>query len=262
MNGRIVSAAAGAAMLFVSTAASAAEGVEIPRNSWSWQGIFGTFERAALQRGLQVYKDVCAGCHGLRHVAYRNLADLGYSEDQIKAFAAEYEVPAEPDMEGEVKMRPAKPSDKFVSPFANKQAARAANNGAWPPDLSLIVDARGKGLDFLQGAGGADYLYAILIGYGEPPEGVELGEGMSYHKYFPGHEIAMPPPLADDAVEYGDGTKATVDQMARDVTAFLTWATEPNLEARKAMGLKVMLFLLVLTGMLIAVKKKVWADVH
>jgi cytochrome c1 len=262
MNRRILSAAAGAAMLFAYAGAFAAEGAAIPRHSWSWQGIFGTFERPALQRGLQVYKDVCAGCHGLRHVAYRNLAELGYSEDQVKAFAAEYEVPAEPDEEGEVKMRPAKPSDKFVSPFPNEQAARAANSGTFPPDLSLIVDARGKGLDFLQGAGGADYLYAILIGYGEAPEGVKLGEGMSYHKYFPGHQIAMPPPLADDAVEYGDGTKATVDQMARDVTAFLVWATEPNLEARKAMGLKVLLFLLVLTGMLIAVKKKVWADVH
>lgn len=252
---RIVFAKVLAAALLVSGGAYAAGGAKTLKDvSWSWEGMFGTFDKASLQRGLQVYKDVCAGCHGLRLVAYRNLAALGYSEDEIKAFAKEYEVQnEEPNEEGEMFMRPARPSDRFVKPYPNEQAARAANNGAYPPDLSLIVKAR---------ANGADYLYSLMSGYSEPPAGVEVMENLSYNPYFPGGWIAMPSPLSDDAVEYGDGTKATVDQMAKDVTAFLTWAAMPELEARKGMGLRVLIFLFVLTGLLIAVKKKVWSDVH
>tara|TARA_B110000263_G_scaffold213208_1_gene197063 strand:- start:527 stop:1069 length:543 start_codon:yes stop_codon:yes gene_type:complete len=178
---------------------------------------------------------------------------LGYTKDQVKAFAAEYEVEDGPNDEGEMYMRPAKPSDRFVNPFPNDKAARAGNNGALPPDLSLVVEAR---------VGGPNYLYNLMAGYVEPPAGVSVMEGMSYNAYFPGHQIAMPSPLSDEAVEYADGTKATVAQMARDVTTFLTWASEPNMEERKGMGIKVLLFLIVLTGMLIAVKKKIWADVH
>ncbi len=250
---RLMVSAVFGALLVASSVAGAAEAERPPARNWSWQGIFGTFDRAALQRGLQVYKEVCSGCHGLRFVAYRNLVDLGYTPEQVKAFAAQFEVEDGPNDEGEMYMRPARPADRFVSPFPNEQAARAANHGASPPDLSLIVEARENG---------ADYVYALLTGYGDPPEGVQVREGMNYNKYFPGHQIAMPPPLSEDAVEYQDGTKATVDQMARDVVAFLAWAAEPNMEARKATGLKVMLFLFVLTGMLIAVKKKVWSDVH
>lgn len=242
------------AALLVSGGAYAAGGKAFKNVSWPWEGVFGSYDKASLQRGLQVYQDVCAGCHGLRLVAYRNLSALGYNTDQIKAFAKEYEVQnEEPNDEGEMFMRPALPSDRFISPYPNEQAARASNNGAYPPDLSLIVKARKQG---------ADYLYSLLSGYSEPPAKAEAMEGLNYNPYFAGGWIAMPSPLSDDGVEYGDGTKATVDQMAKDVTSFLAWAAMPELEARKGMGLKVMIFLIVLTGLLIAVKKKVWSDVH
>jgi cytochrome c1 len=185
---------------------------------------------------------------------YRNLEALGYGEKAIQAIAAEHEVTDGPDEEGEMFERPARPSDRFVAPFPNPEAARAANNGALPPDLSLMTKAR---------AGGPDYLFALLTGYEEePPEGVEFVEGMYYNPYFPGRQIAMPPPLFDDAVEYADGTPATVEQMARDVVTFLSWAAEPEMEERKRLGIKVILFLVVLTGLFYAVKRKVWSDVH
>lgn len=233
-------------------ACAAEEAPELPDITWSWEGPFGTFDRAQLQRGLQVYTEVCAVCHSLRYVAYRELQGLGYDEDQIKAYAANYEVEDGPNDEGEMYMRAAIPSDRFVPPYPNEQAARVANNGAFPPDLSLIVDAR---------KGGPDYLYGLLTGFVEPPEDFQLMDGMQYNLYFPGHQIAMPPPLFPDLVTYADGTPATLEQMAADVTAFLTWASEPNLEDRKSMGLKVMIFLVIFTGMLAAVKKKVWSDV-
>lgn len=235
------------------TAHAAGEAPELPELEWSWEGPFGTFDKAQLQRGLQVYTQVCSPCHGLRLVAYRDLADLGYDEDAIKAYAAEYEVEDGPDDQGEMFMRAAIPSDRFVSPFPNENAARAANNGAYPPDLSLMTKAR---------KGGPDYLYAILVGYSEDvPEDVELMEGMMYHEYFPGHQIAMPQPLYGDDVEYADGTEATIEQEAKDVTAFLAWAAEPELEERKSLGIKTMIFLVVLFGMVVAVKKAVWRDV-
>ena len=232
--------------------AYASEAPKLPAQEWSWQGIFGTFDQQELQRGLQVYLEVCASCHGLDHVAYRNLTALGYNDEQVKAFAAEYEIEDGPDEEGEMFFRSARPSDHFVSPFPNDQAARASNNGALPPELSLMAEAR---------TGGADYLYALLTGYVDPPEDLELPDGMSFNTYFPSQQIAMPQPLFEDGVEYADGTKASIDQMARDVSAFLTWTAEPYLDERKAMGFKVILFLLVFTAMLIAVKRKVWADV-
>ncbi len=221
---------------------------------WSFQGLFGTYDRGAQQRGLQVYNEICAGCHSLSLVAYRNLDGIGLEEDQIKAFAAEFEVTDGPNKEGEMYTRPAKPADRFAAPFTNANAARAANNGALPPDLSLRTKAR---------KGGADYLYGILTGYKEEaPAGVEVMEGMNYNLYFPGNQIAMAPPLADDAVEYSDGTKSTVAQLAKDVTTFLAWAAEPELEERKNMGVKVLLFLIVLTAMLYALKRQVWKDQH
>jgi ubiquinol-cytochrome c reductase cytochrome c1 subunit len=224
-----------------------------PSQHWSFSGLFGTYDRAAAQRGLQVYREVCSACHGLRLVAFRTLADLGYSEDQVKAIAAEYEVTDGPDDEGEMFTRPGKPADRFVPPFPNDNAARAANGGALPPDLSLITKAR---------AHGADYIHALLTGYSEAPSNIELTDGQYYNAYFSGRQLAMPPPLSPEAVEYADGTEASVDQMAHDVTTFLNWAAEPELEARKRMGIKVILFLIVLTAMLYAVKRKVWADVH
>jgi len=242
-----------AAVLILGSAGQAGAAVEVPKQDWSFEGIFGTYDRASAQRGLQVYKEVCAGCHSLDQIYYRTLADIGYSEAAIKAFAAEEEVEDGPNVEGEMYMRPARPSDRFVRPFPNDNAARAGNNGAFPPDLSLMVEAR---------VGGPNYLHALLTGYSDPPTGKTVMEGMNYNKYFLGNQIAMPPPLLDDAVEYNDGTKATAEQMSRDIVTFLAWASEPNMEERKSMGMKVMLFLIVFTGLLVAVKRRVWADIH
>jgi ubiquinol-cytochrome c reductase cytochrome c1 subunit len=247
----ILAAAVG---LGLAGSAWAAEGEVVPPSQeWSHGGIFGTFDRAALQRGFQVYKEVCATCHSLKLVAYRNLQDLGFSEDEIKAVAAGYEVAADPNDQGEVVQRPAIPADRFVPPFPNDQAARAANGGALPPDLSLMAKARPHG---------EDYLFAMLTGFEDPPAEVTVPDGMYYNKYFPGHLIGMPPVLNDGAVTYADNTPATAERMAKDVATFLTWAAEPKLEARKQMGVKVILFLLVFTGMMYAVKRKVWADAH
>jgi ubiquinol-cytochrome c reductase cytochrome c1 subunit len=234
-------------------AAQAAEGKDLPARDWSFSGIFGQFDRDALRRGFQVYREVCSGCHSLRLIAFRNLEALGYGEDEIKAIAAEFTVVDGPDNEGEMFERAGLPADRIPAPFPNDKAAAAANNGATPPDLSLIIKARN---------GGADYLHALLTGYAEPPEDRELLEGQNYNLYFPGNVTAMAPPLEEDAVEYGDGTPATVEQMATDVAVFLTWAAEPELEERKRMGIKVVLFLLVFTGVLYAAKRKVWADLH
>ena len=251
---KLLMAAAAAALISVAAPAGASEGPKAPEQDWSFSGMFGTFERGALRRGLQVYREVCASCHSLSLIAFRNLGDVGFSPDEIQAIAEEYEVEDGPDDEGEMFMRPAKASDRFVPPFANEQAARASNNGALPPDLSLMVKAR---------KGGADYLYGLLIGYvEEAPEGVEMMDGMYYNKVFPGHQIAMAPPLFEEAVEYADGTEATLDQEAHDVVTFLAWAAQPELEERKRLGVKVLLFLIVLTAMLYAVKRKIWSDVH
>lgn len=234
-------------------AQAAGEAPEPPARNWSFNGFFGTFDRAAAQRGLQVYLEVCAACHSLNLVAYRNLSELGFNEDEVKAIAARYTVTDGPDDNGELFERPAIPADHFVSPFPNEQAARAANGGAYPPDLSLVVKAR---------EGGADYIYAFLTGFGEPPADMELQPGMNYNEYFPGHQVAMPNILMEGGVEFADGTPATVENQAADVTHFLAWAAEPELEARKQMGAKVILFLIIFTGMMYAVKRKVWSDLH
>jgi ubiquinol-cytochrome c reductase cytochrome c1 subunit len=245
--------AATASVSFSFAARAAEQGPALPKVEWSFDGPFGTYDRHALQRGLQVYREVCSVCHGLKYVAFRNLSDLGYDEDEIKAIAAEYTVVDGPDDEGEMFERPALPSDRIPSPFPNEKAAAAANNGAAPPDLSLMVKARD---------GGADYVHALLTGYAEPPADREVLEGQNYNLYFPGNMIAMAPPLFEDAVEYADGTPATVEQMAFDVASFLAWTAEPEMEHRKRMGIKVVLFLLVFTGVLYAAKRKVWADLH
>jgi ubiquinol-cytochrome c reductase cytochrome c1 subunit len=244
--------AAGLAVALAGPAFAAGDAPKPPHMHWSFAGMFGTFDRAALQRGYQVYKEVCASCHSMQYLSYRDLAALGFNEDEVKAIAAGFEVQDLND-EGEPVKRPARPSDRFVSPFPNDKAARAANNGASPPDLTLITKAR---------EGFQDYVHGVLIGYKNPPAGFQLQPGMQYNEYFPGHQIGMPPPLSEGQVTYADNTKATVDQMAQDVVTFLSWAAEPELETRKAMGVKVILFLIVLSGLLYAVKRKVWADVH
>jgi cytochrome c1 len=245
----------GAALMFGAGTAQAAGGAkQLPAREWSFDGIFASFDRAEVQRGLQVYLEICANCHGLEYVAYRDLGMIGYDEDQIKAIAAEYEVEDGPDDEGEMFMRAARPADRFVSPYPNTKYAAAMNNGAVPPDLSLMYKAR---------ADGANYLHALLTGFEEePPEGFEVMDGLSYNPYFPGNQIAMAQPLWGDDVEYADGTEATIEQEAHDVTAFLAWAAEPNLEHRKGLGITVLLFVLVMTGLFYASKRKVWSDLH
>lgn len=225
----------------------------VPQEKWSFNGPFGTFDRGALQRGFQVYKQVCSACHSMNRLAYRNLSALGYNEAEIKAIAADVTVQDGPNDEGEMYDRPGRPSDHFKSPFANDQAARAANGGALPPDLSLIVRAR---------ADGANYVHALMNGYTDVPAGFVLTQGMHYNKYFSGHQIAMPAPLNEGSVTYEDGTTASVEQMSQDVTTFLTWASEPVMEKRKQTGLKVLIFLFVFSGLMYLTKRKVWKDVH
>lgn len=233
---------------------SAAEGAKPPRpQQWSFMGLFGTFDRAQLQRGLQVYKQVCSSCHGLKLVYYRNLKDLGYNEDEIKALAREYTVRDGPNDEGEMFDRPARPSDRFVSPYANEKAARAANNGSYPPDLSLITKARMHG---------PHYVHSLLTGYAPCPNNVQLMDGMHYNPYFSGGQIAMAPPLTEGAVTYADKTPATVHNMAKDVTAFLVWASDPNQEARKSLGLKVLIYLMFLSVLFYISMRRIWRDVE
>ncbi|HRE59926.1 MAG TPA: cytochrome c1 [Micropepsaceae bacterium] len=220
---------------------------------WSFDGFFGHYDRAALQRGYQVYKENCAACHSMNLIAFRNLGEPGgpeFSEAEVKALAAQYQIP-DLDEAGEPITRPGKPFDHFVAPFANAKAAAAANNGAAPPDLSVMAKAR---------AGGPDYLYALLTGYSDPPHGVEMLEGLSYNAYFPGGQIAMPAPLSDGGVTYADGTQATVAQQARDVVQFLMWTAEPKLEERKRLGFMVMSFIAILAGMLYLSYRRLWRD--
>jgi ubiquinol-cytochrome c reductase cytochrome c1 subunit len=236
---------------------------------WSFAGPFGHWDTAQLQRGLKVYKEVCSACHSLRLVAFRDLEALGYSEEQVKAFAAGFTVKDGPNAEGEMFERPGRPSDRFPSPYANVEAAAAANNGAAPPDFSLLAKARGVSRGFptfifdaftLYAEGGPDYIYSLLTGYEKAPEGVEISQGSNYNPYFAGGPaLAMAAPISDGQVEYDDGTKATVDQMARDVAAFMMWAAEPKLVERKALGFRVMVFLVLFAALTYLVKKKVWA---
>jgi len=235
------------------TGASAAGGAAVPDHDFSFEGIFGTFDRPSAQRGLKVYNNVCANCHGMKFVAFRTLTDLGFSEAEVDAIAAQYRVEDGPDDQGEMYMRPAKASDTFPSPFANDAAAKAANGGAMPVDLSVITQARPQG---------PEYLYALLTGYTEPPADADVPPGTYWNEAFPGHQIKMPPPLMDGVVSYDDGTEATVAQMAHDVTTFLHWAAEPHMEERKRTGIGVVLFLLVFTGLLYATKRKIWKDLH
>lgn len=227
--------------------------IELPEQEWHFSGFLGTYDKATLQRGLQVYREVCAACHSMKRVHYRNLTDLGYSDDQVKSIAAEYMVEDGPNDEGEMFSRSATPADPFVSPYPNEKAARYANNGAFPPDLSLITKAR---------VDGPNYVYGLLTGYSEPEHGEEGLEGQYYNKYFSGHWISMAPPLMDGQVMHSNGEMASLHQASYDVVNFLQWAAEPELNDRKRMGWKVIIFLLVFAAVLYKVKKKIWSDVH
>lgn len=264
---KLIIAAVAALTLSIGTA-QAAGGAYVPplkEGTWSFQGFFGQYDQAQLRRGFQIYREVCSSCHSLRLVSYRNLSALGFTEDEIKEIAAEKEVRlpygdagALLNDDGEFFTRPAKPSDKFVSPYPNKAAAIDAN-GAFPPDLSLMAKAR---------LGGPNYTYSFLMGFMEEvPEEVKhqkgfvLNEDKNFNVYFPGYYTSMPAQMMDELVTYEDGTPMTADQHALDIVAFLNWAAEPELDQRKSLGLKVMLFLLVLTAMLYALKRKIWANV-
>ena len=241
------------------------------QEDWSFAGPFGTYDKAQLQRGLKIYKEVCAACHSLERVAFRNIADLGYTDEQVKAFAAEYEVQDGPNAEGEMFTRKAIPTDYFPKPFPNANAAAAANNGAAPPDLSLIAKARGVERGFptflfdiftqYQEAG-PDYIHALLTGFDEKvPAGMQIAEGTHYNPYFiSAKALAMAKPLSADQVTYEDGTPQTVDQYSRDISAFLMWAAEPHLEARKRTGFRVMIFLILFAGLAYIAKRAVWSS--
>lgn len=260
---------AAAFALFAAPAALAAGEVKHPDHQhWHHSGVFGQFDRPQLQRGYLVYKQVCAACHGLKLLSYRNLSEPGgpeFPEAAVKAFAADFQIP-DTDDAGEPIERPATPADRFKYPYENEKKGRAANNGAYPPDLSVIMKARHGGSFFGRLTGGnvgaEDYVFALLTGYKDPPANMTMGAGMNYNPYFPGGQIAMPNPLAsDDLVEYADGTKATKEQMARDVTAFLSWAAEPRLEERRRIGVKVWAFTFVFLLVMYAAYRRLWRDV-
>ena len=223
---------------------------------WSFKGYFGKFDRASLQRGYQVYTEVCSSCHSMKYLSYRNLAEEGgpeFSEDQAKAIAANFEVIDGPNDDGEMYTRQAKLSDKFVSPYQNNKEAMASNGGAYPPDMSVLVKAR---------SGGADYLYSLLLGYEDPPSNVTLDDGVYYNKYMYGNMIRMANPLSDGLVEYNDGTEASEKQMAKDVVTFLAWAAEPHLEARHKIGFKAIIYLIIITILVYLSMRKLWSRIE
>ena len=226
----------------------------MPKHQWSFQGLTGTFDKASIQRGYKVYREVCAGCHSMKLLYYRDLLDIGFSEDEVKAISSEYTVIDGPNDEGEMFERPARPADRFVSPYLNDNEARANNNGAYPPDLSVITKAKKDGVN---------YIYNLLLGYkDEPPAGITIGEGMYYNEFMDGNQIAMPQPLYDESVDYDDGTDNNIEQLSEDLTTFLKWAAEPELEVRKNLGIKVILFFLILGTVVYLAKNRLWRDVH
>ena len=232
-----------------------AETNELIKVNWSFKKLTGKYDRASLQRGFQVYKEVCASCHSMQYLSYRNLGEPGgpeFTQEEVKAIAASVEIEDGPDSQGEMFTRPGKPSDKFKSPYPNVEASTVANGGAYPPDMSVLVKAR---------PGGADYMYSVLMGYEEPPAGMKLDDGVYYNKYMIGQKIKMASPLSDGIVEYSDGTEATMDQMAKDVTTFLAWAAEPELEVRHKLGIKVIIYLILLTILVYLSMKKIWSRI-
>ena len=235
---------------------NAAEKADLLKIDWSFKGLFGKFDRGSLQRGYQVYSEVCASWHSMKYLSYRNLSEKGgpeFSVEQAKAIAASFEITDGPNADGEMFTRPGKLSDKFLMPYANDKEAQAANGGAYPPDMSVLAKAR---------SGGADYLYSILLGYVDPPEGITLDDGVYYNKYMYGNNIKMAKPLEDDLVEYSDGTIASEEQMAKDVVTFLMWSAEPHLESRHRMGFKVIVYLIILTILVYFSMKKIWSRVE
>lgn len=248
----VIGMALAALALWGAPRANAQEAVPPPQQVWSFDGPFGTFDMAAAQRGFQVYSQVCSNCHSMDQLHYRDLSGIGLSQAQIKAIAAAVQVPSGLDDQGNPKLGPATPASMFRAPFANPVAAAAAL-GIAPPDLSVIVNAR---------EGHANYVYGILTGFRDPPPGFKLMAGLYYNEYFPGHQIRMPPPLHGDDVTYADGTPARLGQEAHDVVTFLTWASNPEMVERKQIGVRVVLFLALMSGLTYVVKRRLWANVH
>ncbi len=235
---------------------NAAEKAEYLKTDWSFKGPFGKFDRAALQRGYQVYQEVCSSCHSMKYLSYRNLVQEGgpeFTVEQAKAIAASFEVKDGPNADGEMFMRPGRLSDKFVMPYENEKAAQAANGGAYPPDMTVLVKARGDGVD---------YIYSLLQGYEDPPAGVTLDDGVYYNKYMYGNKIKMSNQLSDGLVEYSDGTNSSVEQMSKDVTTFLMWTAEPHLETRHRMGFKAIVYLIILTVLVYFSMKRIWSRIE
>ncbi len=275
--------ALGGAAIALSLAASAAvaagDAIHIERQPWSFAGVNGYFNNNQLQRGFLVYKEVCSSCHGMKRIAFRNLAEPtgpGFPEEGTKALAATYKVADGPNDQGKMFQRPGRLSDYLPSPFANEQEARSVNNGALPPDLSIMAKARGVEVDrpfyavpggmlkdIITGyqEGGADYIYALLTGYVKEPAGMKMSEGMNYNAYYPGNQIAMIQPLSDGQVKYTDGSPQTIAQYAQDVTAFIAWASDPTLEDRKRIGKMVLIYLLITAVLLFFAKKRLWTKV-
>ena len=243
-------------LIGISFSSNAAEKVEYLKTDWSFKGLFGKFDRGALQRGYQVYTEVCSSCHSMKYLSYRNLAEKGgpeFTVEQAKAIAASFEVTDGPNEDGEMFVRPGKLSDKFIMPYENVKAAQAANGGAYPPDMSVLIKARGDG---------ADYIYSLLQGYEEPPAGMTLDDGVYYNKYMYGNKIKMANQLSDGLVEYNDGTEATVQQMSKDITTFLMWSAEPHLETRHQMGFKAIIYLIILTTLVYFSMKRIWSRIE
>ena len=229
------------------------EKIDLIKNKWSFEGMLGTFDRSSLQRGYQVYQEVCSSCHSIQHLSYRNLSEKGgpeFSEEEVKLIASQFEVEDGPNSEGEMFMRPGRLSDKFVKPYPNVEASKAANGGAYPPDMSVLAKAR---------KGGANYIYSVLLGYEESPAGFELEDGVYYNKYIPGNRIKMASPLSDGVVEYSDGTESSTEQMAKDVTTFLVWASEPHLESQHRLGFQAIIYLVIFLTLVYMSKQKVWS---
>ncbi len=243
-------------ILFFQNHSISAEKVKFLETDWTFKGLFGKYDRASLQRGYQVYSEVCAACHSMQYLSYRNLAEPGgpeFTEEQAKFIAASFEVLDGPNTDGEMFRRPAKLSDKFVMPYENVEASKAANGGAYPPDMSVLAKAR---------KGGADYIYSLLLGYDDPPADMKLDDGVYYNKYMYGNKIKMSAPLSDGLVEYGDGTEATKEQMAKDITTFLMWSAEPHLETRHKTGFRVIIYLIILSILVYLTMKKIWSRVE
>ena len=229
------------------------EKIILKKQNWTFEGIFGRYDDLSLQRGLQIYQEICSACHGMKRLRFRELKDLGFAEDQIKKYSETFEIVDGPNELGEMFTRPGEPSDTFVSPYKNKEEAKASFNGAYPPDLSLLTKAMKNG---------PDYIYSLLTGYEDPPKDFELTDGLYYNPYHDGKVIAMPQPLYDDAIEYIDGTNASLHQLSYDIVNFLNWAAEPELEKRKSIGIKVILFLIVLTALLYVTMKETWSRIE